>query len=190
MIGRTGSLRLYVSGGPGSGKTTLSKRAADLLQVPVHDLDGIFLGLAAKGEQFEAIFDEVAKIAATEDWIAEGSYLGWTRPLLERAEFVVLLEVPWRVASYRVLTRHFRRSIARNNPYPGWRRLYRFWRWSARYYGNRNDPGLDTFGVPGTHATRIQLLRPFAAKLVVCRTKSETEELLASGFSRPITAAK
>lgn len=146
--------------------------------MPAYDLDELWLDLTAKNEPFEANFKTVAEIAASDAWVAEGSYLGWTTPLLERATVIVLIEVPWRVASYRILTRHFKRSLTGNNRYPGLCRLYRFWRWSARYYGNVNNSGLDAYGVPGTHVSRVQLLQQYAEKLVICRTKTEIEQLM------------
>lgn len=91
--------------------------------------------------------------------------------------------MPWRVASYRIISRHIKATLAGNNRWPGWRRLYSFWRWSGRYYGNQNASGLNEWGVPETKRTAASLLAPYADKLTVCRSNREIEALLVRGFS-------
>ena len=171
--------KVFITGGPASGKTTLSLRVAAALNVPIYDLDGILLDLTASGERLEANSDDVASIIARDAWVAEGSYLGWTEPLLLDAELIVWMDVSWRVAAWRIVSRHLKATIARNNRFPGWRRLYRFWRWSRRYYRERNAPGLNEWGNPNTRSTAMRLLEPHGNKLLVCRTASDVKSLLA-----------
>ena len=112
-------------------------------------------------------------------WVAEGAYLGWAEPLLRQAELVVWMDISWRVASYRIISRHIKATLARNNRFPGWRRLYRFWRWSGRYYSDQNPPGLNSYGVPDTKATADERLVPYKDRLVVCRSQKNAEMLVA-----------
>jgi hypothetical protein len=56
-------------------------------------------------------------------------------------------------------------------------RLVRFWRWSRRYYANRNPHGVNGFGTPETIAFHEEALQAYSDKLVVCRTKAEIEAL-------------
>lgn len=56
---------------------------------------------------------------AKDTWIARGAYLDWVEPLLLEADLVVWLDVPWRVASYRIIFRHVRATTARKNRFPG-----------------------------------------------------------------------
>ena len=172
--------KVFITGGPASGKTTLSQRIATAIKASVYELDGLLMSGHAHGDPFEVVsHKETSRIIAMNAWVAEGSYLGWTEPLLRCAEIVVWMEVPWPVASYRIISRHIWATIARNNRFPGWRRLYRFWRWSGRYYNNRNSPGLDSYGVPNTKATAVEYLAPYKDKLYRCRTQEDTEEVLA-----------
>jgi adenylate kinase family enzyme len=171
--------RVFITGGPASGKTTLSRRIAVALGAPVYDLDGILLDLTASGERLEANPDDVAGIIARDSWVAEGTYLGWTEPLLLHAELIVWMDISWRKAAYRIVSRHIKSTVAENNRFPGWRRLYRFWRWSGRYYQERNAPGLDEWGVPNTRSTLLRILEPHSNKLLVCRTDRDVESLLA-----------
>lgn len=171
--------RVFITGGPASGKTTLSRSIAAALSVPIYELDGIVLEISASGGGPEAASDDVATIIARDAWVAEGSYLGWTEPLLLHAELIVWMDISWRVAAYRIVYRHFKATIARNNRFPGWRRLYRFWRWSGGYHQERNAHGLDEWGVPNTRSTVIRLLEPHGNKLRVCQTGSDVESLMA-----------
>jgi hypothetical protein len=88
---------------------------------------------------------ECDRLAAEDRWISEGSFVGGNETFFRRADLIVWLDVPWRVASYRILSRHVKLSLARKNRFPGLLQLYRFWRWSSRYYANRNPAGLNPF---------------------------------------------
>ena len=171
--------RVFITGGPASGKTTLAQHLAAALGVPAYELDGLLLAGEARGEPFEVISrDALSSILAENAWVVEGAYLGWTEPLLRRADLIVSMDVPWRVASYRIITRHIRATVARNNRFPGWRRLYQFWRWSGAYYNSQDAPALHWSGVPDTKATAIRYLAPYEDKLVTCRTLRDAEMLL------------
>jgi adenylate kinase family enzyme len=170
--------RIHVTGGPGSGKTRFAQRLAAMRSMPLHDLDGLLLAVGDRVDRLEA--DGTAlKLAGLEAWVSDGVYFGWARPFIERADIVVWLDVPWRVASFRIVTRHLRLELTRKNRFPGWRRFYSFWRWSARYYANRNEATLDRLGVPNTRSVVASELAPYGAKLVVCRTTAEVANTFA-----------
>lgn len=173
-------MKIYIGGGPGAGKTTLSRRLAAKLDVPFYELDRLLNRGIDGGEPFEAAAAKVlAEITANDTWIAEGSYLGWLEPLLIEADLIVFLDVPWRIASYRIVSRHVKLTAARNNPYPGWRGLYQFWSWSRRYYKSSNTPRLNSWAVPDNRATVVELLDAYKSKMVTCRTNKDIEQFLA-----------
>jgi len=172
--------KLYITGGPASGKTTLSRSLAATLEVPVHEMDGVLLSHEGREEPFEATSNRaVSRITAEDSWVVEGSYLGWVDPLLRQADLVVWMYVPWRVASYRIIFRHVKATVARNNRFPGWRNLYRFWRWSGKFYKSQNPSGLNPWGVPDTRATMIEYLTPYKDKLVACQINKGVEQVMA-----------
>jgi hypothetical protein len=177
--------RIHITGGPGAGKTTLAIRLSRELGVSYHELDGMALGLVA---EMPAPLDLPAlmarrlplcqDLAGADAWISEGSNLDASLPFYERAELIVYLTCSWRVAAYRIVLRHIKAELARNNRFPGWRNLYRFWRWSGRYYANRNQHASNAWGTPETEAYCLERLREWQQKLVVCRSKAELGTLV------------
>jgi adenylate kinase family enzyme len=179
MDRRSASERIHVTGGPGSGKTTLARRIAARAAAPLYDLDDVALAASAEdGSIGEAPTGGLGSILVLDRCLTEGAYIESARQLLEAADLIVLMSVPWRVASYRIVMRHVRAEIAGTNRFPGWRRLYRFWRWSARFYGDRNPHSLNQYGVPNTQALAAELLKPYSDKLVVCATSADEDAIL------------
>ncbi|HEU0000937.1 MAG TPA: hypothetical protein VFQ36_08570 [Ktedonobacteraceae bacterium] len=105
--------KIHILGGSGSGKTTLAQNLSSMLHVPHYNLDAIGLekGLVTEEDAFA--------IAAQPEWVSEGVYLIFTEPLLYAADAIVLLEVSWPVAIWRIIRRHITRSLHGTNPYPG-----------------------------------------------------------------------
>lgn len=177
--------RVHITGGPGSGKTTLSWQIAASLNAPRYELDRIVYPTQATAptqatEQTIAEWAaEAQRISMSDRWVSDGSYSAWAEPLFQSADLLVWLDIPWRTASYRIVSRHIKATIARNNRFPGLRRLYRFWSWSRGYYHDRTDPGLNDYGVPNTRKTVELLLDPYKEKLTVCRTGGDINDLLA-----------
>src|SRR5687768_2710628 len=96
--------RVHIMGGQGSGKTTLARRVAALLDTPVYEMDWIGWERETGRERTEEEkLERVHAIAAGEAWVTEGTMLGWTDPLLRAADTVVWLDVPWPVAVWRML---------------------------------------------------------------------------------------
>ena len=117
--------KIFITGGPASGKTTLARRIGAALDAPVYELDAMLLDADARGDPFyKATEDVVTSITGNEAWVAEGSYLEWAEPLLRQAGVVLWMPVSWRKASYRIVSRHIRTFVAGTNRFPGWKRLY------------------------------------------------------------------
>lgn len=60
--------------------------------------------------------------------------------MLYRANYIVLLDVPWLIAAWRILRRHIRRSLHGTNPYPGMngvRLLLKLLQFARPYYTER-----------------------------------------------------
>jgi adenylate kinase family enzyme len=108
MLGR----RIVVFGQSGSGKTTLSRRIGEALALPVIELDSIYhqpKWQPTPVEQFRA------KVFALLDqyergWVCDGNYGALRRDLMQRADTVVWLRLPFRIVYPRLLRRTITRS--------------------------------------------------------------------------------
>lgn len=170
-------------GWPGSGKTHLARRLEQLLGAPRHELDLVAYGSTVRPNDTRRTAEErhalLAPIVATEAWVTEGIYLWWINDLLEHADLVIWLDLPQRVSSRRILTRHMVASARRQNRYKGLRRLWKFW-WAVRsYYRSDRPPPTDV--VSDGSITRLHTLaelQQVRERLVVCRHPREVERLV------------
>src|SRR5262245_58900554 len=109
-------MRIYITGGAASGKKTLSRRVEAQTGIPAFDLNRVGeieaelpLALAP------ARLAEIERIVALPDWAAAGSHGSEYNSFAVTADHVVLLETAWRVAAWRIVSRHVRAELAGNN---------------------------------------------------------------------------
>jgi thymidylate kinase len=134
--------RIYIVGGPGSGKTTLAESLGRLLQLSVLRMDehldwrglpgGVRLERDAAGHPSEAMLAArralIADHLAREGWIVEGAEPVFIDPVAEASDLVVWCDPTFATAALRMVRRHVRADLAGTNAFPGYRRLYRFLR--------------------------------------------------------------
>jgi len=134
--------RIYIVGGPGSGKTTLAVSLGRHFDLPVLRLDehldwrglpgGVRLERDAAGHPSEAMLAArrglIAEHLAREGWIVEGAEPVFIDPVAAASDLIVWCDVPFAVAALRIVRRHIRADLAGTNAFPGYRRLYRFLR--------------------------------------------------------------
>jgi hypothetical protein len=87
------------------------------------------------------------------------------------------MDTTWPVAAYRIVLRHAKAELSRDNRFPGWLRMYRFCRYAVRYYRGRNRPGLNDYGVPRNNYHLYECLQDHESKLVVCRGNADIDAL-------------
>lgn len=86
--------RVAVIGSPGSGKSTLARTLRDLTGLPLHYLDMLW-HLPDGSHVTRAEFDAAhAELVSQERWIIDGTYLRTLPGRIERADLVVLLDLP------------------------------------------------------------------------------------------------
>lgn len=103
--------RIHIIGGSGSGKTTLAKEYSNKSGFPYYELDEFMWAEAAnrKMKPEKERDDLLQQAIQSENWIVEGIFwLDWVIPSFERAEKIIVLNVPERIRHYRVIKRHLR----------------------------------------------------------------------------------
>ena len=175
--------RIHITGGPGSGKTTLARQVADCLQAPCYDLDAIgYYGGAGADRPLAVRLADIQHIAEQPAWVTEGVFLGWTEALFESADRIVWLDLPWRLAGWRIFTRHVRAELRGNNKHSGWVKLYRFMQWCQQYYTSTDvmqhvTPERD---ISENRVTLAAYLALYQAKVVHLKTPVEVERFYQS----------
>jgi hypothetical protein len=143
--------RVQVIGPSCSGKTTTARRLAAILGVPHIELDGFHYGPNWTEASAELMQERVraALDAAPDGWVVDGNYYGKLGPLvLDRADTIVWLDVPYRTAIRRVLWRTWSRLVTREE-----------------LWGSGNRERLrDTFGRESIVAFVLRHHRGFAAR--------------------------
>ncbi len=104
--------RVLVAGVSGAGKSTLARRIARVLDAPYTELDALYHG--PEWTPREGFVEDVRMLADQPSWTTEWQY-STARPLLvERADLLVWLDVPFATVTLpRVVRRTLRRSLHR-----------------------------------------------------------------------------
>lgn len=161
--------RIYILGGPGSGKTTLTKRISNRLNIPSYELDLIGWENGAGAERpLEVRLHDVHEIAIQPDWVAEGGHSPWRDELLQNAEQIVWLDLAWNIARRRILTRHMRLSWAGTNKHRGLLKLYHFMGYAKVFYTSTQPD-------QNTRLTEAKALQAYMDKVVHCQRPADVE---------------
>lgn len=180
--------RIHIIGGAGSGKTTLATQLSAQLAAPSYHLDeiayeggfGAKIGLDARLASLDAIIAEPA-------WVTEGVYLWWTASLMDAADVIVWLDMPFYLNGWRIVARHFRLSWAGTNRHPGFAKMLRFLFHVMRKQ-LRLTPIIPTAPDDDTATTRIataHFLQSYAAKTIHCTRPAEVARFRANFFPQP-----
>lgn len=103
--------RILVAGVSGVGKSTFAARLGSALDIPYTELDGLFHG--PDWTERPEFLDDVDALAATDSWTSEWQYGAVRGRMVDRAELLVWLDLPFRVTFGRVLRRTVRRRARR-----------------------------------------------------------------------------
>jgi len=131
VLGSAFVRRVSVVGTSGSGKSTVARKLAEILEVPFLELDGVnhqpdWTPLPV--DEFQRV---VAAAAAGDGWVIDGNYSA-VRPLVwDRADTVVWLDLPKRTVMRQIVWRTLRRVAFRKELWNGNReRWQNFFSWN------------------------------------------------------------
>lgn len=100
--------RILIAGVSGVGKSTLARRVADATGSPYTEIDALYHGPGWTPRT--EFVDDVCAYSAEPGWVTEWQYQPVRQLLLERADTLVWLDLPVRVAITRVVLRTVRRQ--------------------------------------------------------------------------------
>lgn len=103
--------RVLIAGVTGVGKTTLARRVSAIIGAPHTEIDSLYHGAGwVPRESFDADVEAFSREPA---WVTEWQYDRARALLAARADTLVWLDLPARVALWRLVRRTARRSRAR-----------------------------------------------------------------------------
>lgn len=136
-------MKIYIIGGPGSGKTTYAKKLSAKWCIPHFDLDEIKwvnggsqspYNQKRSPEERTRLLNDI--LTQNNHWICEGVYFqDWIMPVIQQADIVLILQTSTWIRQYRIIKRSFRR-LFHFDP-PKYKEtpltLFRLLRWSQVY---------------------------------------------------------
>lgn len=109
--------RVTIAGVTGAGKSTLARRISAILGIPHTELDSLFHGpFWVPRPSFST---EVEDFTLGADWVTEWQYAGVKNVIASRADTMLWLDLPTRVALSRVVRRTVRRRLRRQQLWNG-----------------------------------------------------------------------
>jgi adenylate kinase family enzyme len=154
--------RVFITGGAGSGKTTIGRQLAQRWSLRHYQMD--------LGESDEAF--------AQPRWLIEGGMLWDVERFLDRADLIVWLDLSPAVTIPRILTRHVTLSLRGQNRHPGLRRIVGFVRVQPRYYRAPARRPTGPLDYSQTRAGTEEILAPYRARVVHLRTPRDVRRWL------------
>ncbi|QXC62250.1 hypothetical protein KSP35_05430 [Aquihabitans sp. G128] len=124
--------RVSVVGNAGSGKSSLARRIAAVIDAPCIELDAIHHLAGWQSIDPDEFVDRVDAITHAERWVVDGNYrtVVVDGPVWARADTVVWLDLPRSAVMRQVIGRTLRRTVRRERLWNGNREpLTNFWVW-------------------------------------------------------------
>ena len=117
--------RIVVVGCTGSGKTTVARTLAKLLDVPHVELDAHNWEPDWTAAQTDVFRQRVADAVSGDAWVVDGNYSAVRDLVWPRAALLVWLNLPYRVVAWRLLWRTLRRVFNKEELWNGNREEFR-----------------------------------------------------------------
>jgi adenylate kinase family enzyme len=131
--------RIHITGGSGSGTTTLGAHLALALRLPHHDTDDFYwMPTDTPYSEKRPIADRLALMSQMflprEGWVLSGALMGWGDPLVSHFDLIIFLGLPQDIRLARLKAREKNSYGARIGPGGDLERAHRdFMIWAQGY---------------------------------------------------------
>ena len=106
--------KILITGSPGSGKTTLSRKLSQRLSLPLHHLDLIYWKPGWQRPDPQEKNRNIEAILSQEKWIVDGV----SERIFDAADTIVFLDVPRPIAYWRLFKRFLTYSMRKRPEVP------------------------------------------------------------------------
>jgi adenylate kinase family enzyme len=97
--------RILVIGSGGAGKSTLARRLGEITGLPVIHLDQAYWRAGWEKPSKDEWEATVASLVARREWIMDGNFGGTLPRRMQRADAIILLDIPRWICLWRVMKR-------------------------------------------------------------------------------------
>ncbi|MEK6807958.1 MAG: hypothetical protein AABX75_02920 [Nanoarchaeota archaeon] len=153
--------RIYILGGPGSGKTYLANILSKQLKIKSFDLDDIVFEIKYTAKRAETERAKILKrIHSGKRWIIEGAYTRqWVYDALQKSDIIILLDFPITTTIYRTILREIHRQQKNNL-----KNFLELLRYGITYKNSR--------------IKERKIIPRFKSKLIIIKNKNQVEKLI------------
>lgn len=116
--------RIVVIGTTSSGKSTLAKELADILQLDFVELDALHWEPSWKMAELSVFRARVADATRSGNWVVAGNYHVVRDLIWPQAQAVIWLDYPFPIVFWRLLKRTIRRAVMREELWNGNRETF------------------------------------------------------------------
>src|SRR5215211_7294532 len=100
--------RILVIGSGGAGKSTVSTKLGQLLNLEVHHLDKFYWRPGWVETPPEEWRETVTELIGRDSWIIDGNYSGTLELRIQKCDTIVFLDLPRLLCLWRIVKRNFR----------------------------------------------------------------------------------
>lgn len=111
-------MRLNVIGTSGSGKTTFSRKLAEVLGFPCIEIDEVYWGPDWSYPPDEEFFSRLADLLEDDHWVLDGNYTRTMRFKWDRVQAVIWLNYSFPRTMYQAVTRAVSRLFSQEELWP------------------------------------------------------------------------